>query len=354
MVTSLPRLIQAQSETAPMPQAAWDDDANVDLGDELPETDLGAVAPLLATVPADAAGERIDRVIARMFPEHSRARIQQWIEDGRLSIDGKPAHARTRLHGGEAARLDPTPDPQTLAFTPEPIALNVVYEDADVIVIDKPAGLVVHPAAGNWSGTVLNGLLYRYPELVAVARAGIVHRLDKDTSGLMVVARTPQAQTDLVRQLQARTVSRRYYAVCWGHPGTRTIDAPIGRDPRERTRMAVVSSGKPAVTHVQSLAKGVIENRAVTLVECRLETGRTHQIRVHLAHAGHALVGDRLYAGRAQAAVNAAAFGRQALHAHALAFAHPSTRVLVQTHAPVPADLIDLLARAAIDLPSAS
>ncbi len=332
--------------------AAWDEGLD-------DEASGGALAPagaelLIATIPLQAAGERIDRAVAQLFPEHSRARIQRWIDDGRLALDGQVAHARTRLRGGEAVRLEAQPDPQTLAFAPEPIALNVVHADAALIVLDKPAGLVVHPAAGNWSGTVLNGLLHRYPELRTVARAGIVHRLDKDTSGLMVVAHTPQAQTDLVRQLQARTVARRYYALCWGAPGARSIEAPIGRDPRERTRMAVVPGGKPALTHVQPLAPGKLGGRAVTLVECRLETGRTHQIRVHLAHAGHALVGDRVYVPRALAAASAAVFARQALHAHTLALDHPLSQTRVQWQSDLPADFSQLLTQAGIAVPVSS
>ena len=317
------------------------------IDDDVPDDD-GAIEHLSAIVPADAAGERIDRVMARLFPDHSRARIQAWIDDARLRIDGQTAHARTRLRGGERAELAVTPDPQATAFAPEPVALNVVHEDAAVIIIDKTAGLVVHPAAGNWSGTVLNGLLHRYPELASVPRAGIVHRLDKDTTGLMVVARTLAAQTDLVRQLQARTVSRRYLAVCWGDPGTRRCEGPIGRDPRERIRMAVVAGGKPAITHVQRLAVGTLHGRVVSLIECRLETGRTHQIRVHLAHDGCALVGDGLYAPRALAALTMAAFARQALHARALRFVHPLSGADFALTSPLPADMQALCASAGL------
>jgi 23S rRNA pseudouridine1911/1915/1917 synthase len=347
-------VVSGQDEAGPLQadDAAWEeglDDDAVDLA--LAAGAAQALETLTATIPLHSAGERIDRAVARLFPEHSRARIQRWIEDGRLTLDEIVATARTRLRGGEAVRLVPTADPQTQAFAAEPIALAVVHEDADIIVLDKPAGLVVHPAAGNWSGTVLNGLLHRYPELSRVARAGIVHRLDKDTSGLMVVAHTPQAQTDLVRQLQARTVTRRYYAVCWGHPGERSVDAPIGRDPRERTRMAVVPGGKPAVTHVLPLAAGNLDGRTVTLVECKLETGRTHQIRVHLAHLGHPLVGDRVYGARALMAAGTQVFARQALHAHTLAFLHPQTRAQVQWQAAMPGDMRELLARAGIAVP---
>ena len=347
-------VVTGQDEAGPLQadDGAWEDGLDDDAADPAPaDAAAPALATLTATMPLHSAGERIDRAVARLFPEHSRARIQRWIEDGRLTLDDVVATARTRLRGGEAVRLVPTPDPQTLAFAAEPIALAVVHEDADIIVLDKPAGLVVHPAAGNWSGTVLNGLLHRYPELSRVARAGIVHRLDKDTSGLMVVAHTPQAQTDLVRQLQARTVTRRYYAVCWGHPGERSVDAPIGRDPRERTRMAVVPGGKPALTHVLPLAAGNLDGRTVTLVECKLETGRTHQIRVHLAHLGHPLVGDRVYGARAFMVAGAQVFGRQALHAHTLAFLHPQTRAQVQWQAAMPGDMRELLARAGITVP---
>jgi len=283
------------------------------------------IEALIATVPMANAGERIDRTAARLFDQHSRARIQGWIDAGRLSIDGQPATARSKLHGGEQLRLEPTPDPATQAFTPEPVEFPVVHADGSVIVIDKPAGLVVHPAAGNWSGTLLNGLLLRFPETADLPRAGIVHRLDKDTSGLMVVARTLEAQTDLVRQLQARSVSRRYLALCWGRATDRTVDAPIGRDPRERTRMAVVSNGKAAITHFRCLATVHFDeaNGPVSLLECRLATGRTHQIRVHAAHIGFPLLGDPVYGNPRRVKLDRDLIGRQALHAWRLAFDHP-------------------------------
>lgn len=304
--------------------------------------------PLAVDVPFDVALDRIDRIVAKLFPSYSRARLQQWIEAQRLEVDGAIATSKTRIRGGERIVLRPVAEPQTAAFTPEAIALTVVHEDDTVIVIDKPAGLVVHPAAGNWGGTLLNGLLFRWPELANVPRAGIVHRLDKDTSGLMVVAKTLEAQTALVRQLQARTVRRRYLAVCWGRPANGAIDAPIGRDPHDRLRMAVVPSGKPAITHVKILGLGRVDSREVTLVECSLETGRTHQIRVHLASLGHALLGDGVYASRAFKAITTRASPRQALHAYKLGFEHPTTGAAVEFTAPVPDDLQTLFSSSGI------
>jgi 23S rRNA pseudouridine1911/1915/1917 synthase len=318
-----------------------------------------------ADVPMASAGERIDRVAAQLFPVYSRARLQAWIDEGRLAVDGVVAHAKTRLLGGEVFELTPDLDPAQTAFSPEPVDFEVVHEAEQFIVVNKPVGLVVHPAAGNWSGTLLNGLLHRYPELGNVPRAGIVHRLDKDTTGLMVVARSLTAQTDLVRQLQARSVSRRYWAVCWGKPMLTVADGPIGRDPRERTRMAVVGSGKPSLTHVQTLTTGRILERDISLVECRLETGRTHQIRVHLAHAGHQLVGDALYAARNLGKRNtlvaeATGFNRQALHAFALSFdlagdsASGATPTRVHYTCELPPDMAGLLHHAGIAAPEAA
>ncbi|WP_085318205.1 RluA family pseudouridine synthase [Derxia lacustris] len=322
------------------------DDAESD-DDQVWSASAHGVAPLIALAPMDAAGERIDRIAAQLFSQHSRARIQAWIEDGRLSIDGKPANARSKLRGGEQLSLDPAPDPASMAFLPEPIDFPVLYEDATVIVIDKPAGLVVHPAVGNWSGTLLNGLLHRYPELRALPRGGIVHRLDKDTSGLMVVARTPEAQTDLVRQLQARSVSRRYLALCWGRPASRSVDAAIGRDPRERTRMAVVSHGKPAVTHINCVATVDFDAAGgpVSLIECRLETGRTHQIRVHASHIGFALIGDPAYGNPRRTRLDRELLPHQALHAWRLAFDHPADQSRPELHTAPPADFVALAER---------
>ncbi|QNM95814.1 23S rRNA pseudouridine(1911/1915/1917) synthase RluD [Chitinimonas koreensis] len=302
-------------------------------------------ATLRVSVPTDCAGGRLDAVLAKLMPDYSRSRLARWIEQGKARLDGKAASPKTRVWGGETVEVDAEPDPETQAFQPEPVEFPVIHEDAALVVIDKPAGLVVHPAAGNWSGTLLNGLLHRYPELAGVPRAGIVHRLDKDTSGLMVVARTLKAQTELVRQLQARSVKRHYLAVAQGVlAADGTVDAPIGRHPRDRLRMAVVPNGKPAVTHF-----GVLERYARhTLVECRLETGRTHQIRVHMAHIGHPLAADPVYGGRAlpvsdEVAAALAGLRRQALHAARLALVHPDSGETLQWSSPPSVDFAALV-----------
>lgn len=305
-----------------------------------PEAECVDDALLEAVVDSDLAGLRLDKVAALIFEDFSRARLQAWISQGRMTVDGCVKTGTWKVHGGELLVLSPTASPESRAFTPEPVEFNVLHEDQHLLVLDKPAGMVVHPAAGNWQGTLLNGLLYRYPETRVLPRAGIVHRLDKDTTGLMVVARTLEAQTGLVRQLQARTMSRRYLALCWGHAHAQTIDAALGRDPRERLRMAVVRQGKPARTHVSVLAHGILNGHAVSAIECRLETGRTHQIRVHLAHIGHALVGDPLYAPRLH--VHWSDFPRQALHAYALGLQHPATGVSLQFASRLPTDMSEL------------
>ncbi len=308
-------------------------------------------APRIVTVPPEFAGDRLDKVLAKLFPEFSRSRLQSWIEAQRVRVDGAPSKIRQPVPLGATIELVPDLLPEQLAFTPEPVPLEIVYEDAAIVVVNKPAGLVVHPAAGNWSGTVLNGLLHRYGAAAAgLPRAGIVHRLDKETSGLMVVARTLAAQTDLVRQLQARTVKRRYLAFVWGTmPDEGTIDAPIGRDPRERTRMAVVTgaSGKPARTHFRRVETAVWERQPVSAIQCDLETGRTHQIRVHCAHIGHPLLGDPVY-GRARGKRSVTplpdGFARQALHAWRLGLIHPQTGREMQWRAEVPEDMAALSA----------
>jgi 23S rRNA pseudouridine1911/1915/1917 synthase len=330
-----------------------DDDLNADAlaPQHAASHDAGSAGepPRVAAVPPELAGERLDKVLAKVFPEFSRSRLQSWIEAQRVRVDGAPAKIRQPVPLGATIELVPDLLPEQLAFTPEPVPLSIVYEDDTIVVIDKPAGLVVHPAAGNWSGTVLNGLLHRYGDAAAgLPRAGIVHRLDKETSGLMVVARTLEAQTDLVRQLQARTVKRRYLALVWGSmPEEGTIDAPIGRDPRERTRMAVVTgaAGKPARTHFRRVDSALWERQPVSAIHCDLETGRTHQIRVHCAHIGHPLLGDPVY-GRARGKRSVAplpgGFARQALHAWRLGLIHPATGRSMQWRADVPDDIAQL------------
>jgi len=286
---------------------------------------------------------RLDQALAQLMPEHSRMRLKRWIEAGRVSLAGAAATPRTRVTGGQVLAVREAPDEPTMADAGEAIALDILHEDEAILVIDKPAGLVVHPGAGNPRGTLLNALLHHAPSLASLPRAGIVHRLDKDTSGLMVVAKTTTAQTDLVRQLQSRSVSRHYLALACGDLARGvTIDAPIGRHPTVRTRMAVVTRGKPARTHVEVLER----HSVVTLLRCRLETGRTHQIRVHLASIGHPLVGDPVYTGGRSAALPASlrAFPRQALHAERLALVHPVTGNEVAWTSPLPRDFAELLA----------
>jgi 23S rRNA pseudouridine1911/1915/1917 synthase len=297
-----------------------------------------ANGPLSLVVPADCAGLRLDQALARLLPEHSRTRLTRWVRDHRISVEGRTADPSDTVWGGERLRIDPPTDPKVLAHLPEDIPLDVVYEDESLIVINKPPGLVVHPGSGNWEGTLLNALLQHAPRLAEVPRAGIVHRLDKDTSGLLVVAKTLIAQTDLVRQLQARTVRRIYAALARGIVARDdTVEAPIGRHPVSRTRMAVVARGKPAVTHYHVVARYA----DATLLECRLETGRTHQIRVHLASIGHPIVGDPVYGKRTDK--RADHFERQALHAQQLGLIHPASRQPMTWHAPVPDDMCRLI-----------
>ena len=296
-------------------------------------------------IPLEMAGERLDKVLAGSLPDYSRKRLKAWVEAGAVMVEGTVTNARYLLHGGESVKVFPQEMPEQFAFNPEDIPLDVVYEDEDIIVVNKPPGLVVHPAAGNWSGTLLNGLLFHYPELKSLPRAGIVHRLDKDTSGLMVVARTPQAQTSLVRQLQERTVGRRYLAWVWGDaPSQGKVLASVGRDQRDRLKMAAgTPQGKPAATLFRRLAKGLVGESAVALLECRLETGRTHQIRVHLESLGFPLVGDPVYRKKVPGAAKNLSFNRQALHAFALSLQHPVKHELMTWFRLPPQDLLDLL-----------
>src|SRR5258705_1877360 len=289
------------------------------------------------TIPVELAGLRLDQALARLLPAESRTRLAKLIDEGRVRVDGGTASPRLKMKSGEAVEVELVPRPAQAAFRPEAIALAVVHEDADVLVIDKPAGLVVHPGSGNWAGTMLNALLHHVPADDHLPRAGIVHRLDKDTSGLLVVAKNEAAQQSLVRQLQARTVKRTYLAVARGRIAKAgAVDAPIGRHPVQRTKMAVVAGGKPAVTRYK-----VRETFAAhTLLECELGTGRTHQIRGHLASIGHPLEGDPAYAGRGPRL-----FERQALHAWKLAFTHPASGETVRFESPMPDDFRGLLAK---------
>ncbi|GAA5235077.1 RluA family pseudouridine synthase [Verticiella sediminum] len=305
------------------------------LSDAAPDDEDGE---RILDVPAGCAG-RLDKVLAELIPEHSRARLQGWIEAGHVKVNGRvAASVRQRVATGDVLAVQEQAAPEQLAYTAEPVEFEVVAESTAWIVVDKPAGLVVHPGAGNWGGTLLNGLLHRYPELAHVARAGIVHRLDKDTSGLLVVARTEQAQTALVRQLQARTVGREYLALAHGWPRRAgTVERSIGRDPRVPVRMAVDRpiAPKPAITHYEPLREGLLGKLRVAAVACRLETGRTHQIRVHMASLGHPLLGDVLYGGKL---LEPAA--RQMLHARRLRFDDPQTGEPVAFESALPDDML--------------
>lgn len=284
---------------------------------------------------------RVDQALARLLPQHSRNRIKGWIESGQVTVDGARVAPRFKLAGGEAIQGDIAATTREIAPVAQPIDITIVYEDPSILVIDKPAGLVVHPGSGNRDGTLQNALLHHDPALAGVARSGIVHRLDKDTSGLLVVARTPEAQTDLVRQLQARSVTREYLALALGDiEHALIVDAPIGRHPTQRTTMAVVATGKAARTEVEPVRRF----GAATLVRCRLATGRTHQIRVHLASLGHPLVGDPVYGHRRMLAPQAArGFPRQALHAAALGLRHPATGKPMSWTSALPSDFARLL-----------
>lgn len=300
-----------------------------------------------ATVPDAASGRRFDAVLAELFPQFSRSRLTAWIKAGEVLLDGAAPRPRDLVRGGETVQLNIVLDNQTEA-EPQDIPITVLYEDDQVFVIDKPAGLVVHPGAGNPDGTLVNALLFRDPSLVALPRAGIVHRLDKDTSGVMVVARTLEAHNALVEQLSSRDVHRQYLAVVVGAlVSGGTVDAAIDRHPRDRVRMGVREDGREAVTHYRLRERF----RAHTALECRLETGRTHQIRVHMAHLRHPILGDPLYGGALKLPKGAAeetaatlrGFRRQALHAETLEFRHPVNGEAVRCTAPLPQDMQTLL-----------
>ena len=283
-------------------------------------------------------GERLDRALAVLVPEFSRSYLQQLIEQGAVQLNGRPAAKPAhKVKAGDAGTVELKPTPQSQAFKPEAMALDLLFQDEHLLVVNKPAGLVVHPAPGNWSGTLLNGLLAHDVAAQMLPRAGIVHRLDKDTSGLMVVARSRAAMDALVRAIAARDVARQYIAMAhkaWAGPKHKQVDAPIGRDPRNRLRMAVVDLERQP-GKVASTGFDLLENaQAGCLVRATLQTGRTHQIRVHMASIGHPLLADDLYGG-----TPAAGMERQALHALRLAFVHPVTQQAMEFHAPLPADM---------------
>ena len=315
------------------------------------EADLDAVeladAPssLSFKVPLEYGGSRLDQALAKLLPEYSRSRLQEWVAQGQVTLNGAAATSKQKVWGGELLNVTPQSNPADQPFIAEDIAIDIVYEDDSIIVINKPVGLVVHPGSGNWQGTLLNALLHHDPALGEIPRAGIVHRLDKDTSGLLVVAKTLIAQTALVRQLQERSVSREYLALAFGEiERGGKVDQPIDRHPSQRTKMAVVEGGKPAVTHYT-----IVEAfPGCTLLRCKLETGRTHQIRVHMAHLRHPLVGDHIYIKGAQKCsplmrTVLMEFPRQALHAERLGLEHPDTGEWMEWQADMPSDMQQLL-----------
>lgn len=303
---------------------------------------------LYAQIEHDQLGLRLDQALSALFSDYSRSRIKGWILEGRVLVDGNVITSpKEKVLGGEQIAIKVMLEDEVY-HQPQDIKLDIIHEDDDIIVINKPRDLVVHPGAGNPDGTVLNALLYHYPELINVPRAGIVHRLDKDTTGLMVVARNIVAQTHLVESLQLREITREYEAVVMGIiTAGGTIDEPIARHPTKRTHMSVFPTGKPAVTHYRVMEK----YRAHTRLRLRLETGRTHQIRVHMAYMAHPLVGDPLYGGRPRPPKGASEtfmqvlrnFDRQALHATMLRLYHPVSGIEMEWHSPIPDDMIQLI-----------
>ena len=301
----------------------------------------------IVVIPAEYDGLRLDKALARMFPEYSRSRLKEWLLAGAITVEGGPKRPKDAVSGGETVTMEPQPELSVTAEA-EPMALDIIFEDNDLLVVNKAAGLVVHPGAGNHAGTLMNGLLHHVTALEEVPRAGIIHRLDKDTSGLLLVAKTLTAHTALVRLLAEREIDRHYLAVCNGVlTGGGTIREPIGRHPVDRKRQSVQSNGKPAVTHY------TVKERfsAFTYVDVKLETGRTHQIRVHFAHRRHSLVGDPIYGGRLALPKGASEeliqvlrhFKRQALHATRLALAHPVSEKPLVFEIPPPEDLQALI-----------
>jgi len=308
---------------------------------------------LSATIPEDMAGKRLDQALAALFSEHSRTRLQQWIKNGQVRVNNKIMRQRDKVLGGEIVEIETLYEIRD-TWEAEEIKLQIIHEDETFFILNKPAGLVVHPGAGNPEHTLLNALLYYDPQLKIVPRAGIVQRLDKDTSGLMVIARTPETQTYLVSQMQERKITREYQAIVSGvMTAGGTIDKPIGRHPKHRTRMAVVDNGKPAISHYRIITK----YPAHTHIRVQLETGRTHQIRVHMAYLHYPIVGDPVYAGRPQVPKGASgelvtaiqSFPRQALHASAIELQHPTTGNSLRFEEPLPDDIQTLINLLKID-----
>lgn len=302
------------------------------------------------TVTTEEAGQRIDKLAAELFADHSRAQLQEWLKSGNLTINGSVEKPKYRVKAGDKLLLEAKLE-QHGNDQPEDIALDIVYEDESVLVVNKPVGMVVHPGAGNWTGTLVNGLLFHYPNQAHLPRAGLVHRIDKNTSGLLVIGKTKAAQLELQGQLKDKTVYRHYQCIVAGDAPSltrqRTIDAPIGRHRTQRTKMTVTSVGKPAVTHIMNITP---LNENYSLLDVQLETGRTHQIRVHLSHIGHPIIGDDVYGNRQQLRAGLTQeqrdaiqnFPRQALHAYQLGFVHPETGEDIEVTAPLPEDIIQL------------
>lgn len=301
-------------------------------------------------VTKEEAGQRIDKLAAELFADHSRAQLQEWLKSGNLTINGGVEKPKYRVKLGDSLLLQAKLE-QHGSDQPEDIALDIVYEDDSVLVVNKPVGMVVHPGAGNWTGTLVNGLLFHYPNQAHLPRAGLVHRIDKNTSGLLVIGKTKAAQLELQEQLKDKSVYRHYQCIVAGDVASltrqRTIDAPIGRHRTQRTKMTVTSVGKPAVTHIMNITP---LNENYSLLDVQLETGRTHQIRVHLSHIGHPIIGDDVYGNRQQLRAGLTqeqrdaiqSFPRQALHAYQLGFVHPETGEDIEVTAPLPDDIVEL------------